>query len=346
MPFDIGVDIGGTNIKVGVVDGKGRVVARRLLPTKAKAGPIPAMERVADTAAALRKRRKVRSLGVGLPGLVDHVHGIVRVPPNLPGWNGTPIKEILERLTGLPVACANDVNAMTMGEWVFGAGKGCRDLVCVTLGTGVGGGIISDGRLLLGANHAAGEVGHTVIVHNGLPCLCGSRGCLERYIGAAYFVDRARKRVRAQLKRLKDHRNQTALFGGMKHDGPSEILELAGGDYGRITPREIGKAARSGDKLALELVTEFGDFLGTGLANAVQLVDPERIVIGGGVSRMGAPLMRAVRKAVYCRVPAFPGRKLDIVLAALGNDAGVVGASQLARAMTGGTGSGPSSIPD
>jgi glucokinase len=302
-----------------------------MLPTKARAGPIPALERVAAAISGLRSGRRVASVGVGIAGLVDHVHGIVRVPPNLPGWNGTPVAELLAKLTGLRVRCANDVNAMTLGEWLHGAGQGCADLLCITLGTGLGGGIISGGRLLLGANHAAGEVGHTSIYASGLGCLCGNRGCVERYVGAAFVVDRARKRIRAQLKRLAVHRNQIAMFGARAADGPSLILELAGGDYARITPREIGAAARRGDKLALELVAELGFHLGVGLANAVQLVDPERIVIGGGVSRMGAPLLRAVRKTLLANVLQFPGRRFDVRFARLGNDAGVVGAARLSR---------------
>jgi len=204
-------------------------------------------------------------------------------------------------------------------------------MLCVTLGTGLGGGIISGGRLLLGANHAAGEIGHTIIDENGPECLCGNRGCVERYVGAAYIVNHARRRIRAQVKKLSDHRNQTALFGARPADGPSAILELAGGDYARITTKEIGKAARRGDKLALELVGEVGFHLGVGLANAVQLVDPELIVIGGGVSKMGAPLLRAVRKSLLAHVLGFPGRKLELRFAVLGNDAGVVGAARLSR---------------
>jgi glucokinase len=334
MTLDVGVDIGGTNIKLGLVDRQGRVTRRRLLPTRAKQGPIPALERVATAIAALGRGHRVASVGVGIAGLVDHDNGIVRVPPNLPGWNGTPVRDLLGRLTGRPVRCANDVNAVTLGEWLHGAGQGCADFLCVTLGTGVGGGIVAGGRLLLGANQAAGEIGHTIIHAGGLQCRCGNCGCVERYVGAAYVVDRARKRIRAQLKRLNDHRNQTALFSAGAGEGPSRILELAG-SYSGITTREIGRAARAGDRLALELIAEMAGHLGAGLASAVQLLDPERIVIGGGVSGLGAPLLRALRREVYRLVPMFPGRKLEIVAAKLGNDAGVVGASRLSRLRTG-----------
>jgi glucokinase len=331
MPFDIGIDIGGTNIKMGLVDSAGRVKARRVLLTRAASGPTQALKRIGTVIEELRKRRKVASVGIGIAGLVDHRAGIVRVPPNLPGWNGTPVKRTLERIAGLPVYCANDANAAALGEWLYGAGHGCRHLLCVTLGTGVGGGIIANGRFLTGANDAAGEIGHAAIFADGLPCPCGHNGCVERYVGARYVEDRARKRARAQMKRLKDHRNQTSLFPGIKAERASLMLELARGDAARITMREIGRAARAGDKLALTLVEEVGDYLGTALANAVELLDPERIVIGGGVSGIGRPLLKAVRKSVFRRTQALPGRKLDIVFSELGMDAGVIGASRLRK---------------
>jgi len=234
-----------------------------------------------------------------------------------------------ETLTGLPVYCTNDANAVALGEWLHGAGLGCKHLLCVTLGTGVGGGIIANGRLLTGANDAAGEIGHAAIFAEGLPCSCGHSGCVERYVGARYVEDRARKRVRAQVKRLRDHKNQTSLFPGVKAAGPSLMLEFAGGDPSGITMREIGRAARARDPLALTLVEEVGDYLGTALANAVELLDPERIVIGGGVSGIGRPLLKAVRKSVFRRTQALPGRKLDIVFSELGIEAGIVGASRL-----------------
>lgn len=327
--FDIGIDLGGTNIKMGLVDSLGRVKASRVLLTRAASGPTQALKRIGAVVEELGKRRRVASVGIGIAGLVDHAAGIVRVPPNLPGWNGTPVKRSLERLTGLPVYCANDANVVAIGEWLYGAGRGCRHLLCVTLGTGVGGGIIAGGKLFAGANDAAGEVGHAAIFADGLPCCCGHKGCVERYVGARYVEDRARKRVRAQLKRLRDHKNQTSLFPGMKHEGPSLMFDFAKGDTALITMREIGRAARAGDRLASALVDEVGDYLGAALANAVELLDPERIVIGGGVSGIGRPLLAAVRKSVFCRTQALPGRKLDIVFSELGIDAGIIGASRL-----------------
>ncbi len=331
MRTDIGVDIGGTAIKLGLVDERGRVERRCLLATRAERGPRQALERISRQVSRLRSGRRVHSVGVGIAGLVDHVRGVVRVPPNLPGWNGTPVKDQLEKLVGLPVCCGNDVNAVALGEWHYGAGQGCRNLFCVTLGTGVGGGIIADGKLLLGANHAAAEVGHTTVVPNGPQCRCGNQGCVERFVGAAYLVARARARLRVQLKSSNVHRNQTTFFPGVQHARPSLILDLVAGDLAAVTPREIGRAARRGDRLALLLVEEAGHFLGVALANVVQLLDPERVIIGGGMARLGAPLLKAVRRTVLARVPAFPGRRTDILLSRLGGYAGVVGAACFAR---------------
>lgn len=328
MALDVGVDIGGTNIKLGVVDAGGRVVARSRLKTEADKGPRQALERVARGIARFREKHAVGSVGVGIAGLVDHEHGIVRVPPNLPGWHGTAVKAELEELTGLEVRVANDVNAVCLGEWLSGAGRGCDDLFCLTLGTGVGGAAVVSGRLLLGANGAAGELGHTVIFGNGLPCRCGGRGCLERYVGAEYFVKRARARVRAQVKRVSSHRDQLPLFGGLQPERPSTLASLPAR---RLDPEAIGRAARAGDKLALELVGELGEYVGLGLVNVVALFDPGRIVIGGGLAGLGEPLFKAVRRTVNRRSQLFDGRQLEIVGAELGGDAGVVGASRLGR---------------
>lgn len=336
MPFDIGVDIGGTNIKLGLVDAHGRVTSRRLLATQARRGPTSALRRVARTICALAESRRVRSVGVGIAGLVDHERGVVRLPPNLPGWHGTPVRAILEELTGLPVAVANDVNTVALGEWLFGRGMGHRNLFCITLGTGVGGGIIAENRLHIGANHAAGELGHMVICSNGAECACGGRGCLEAYVGSRAVVARARRQLRQQLKRLAGHRNQLHMFPG-QHEKPSTILALVKDRLAAVTTREIGIAARAGDSLALRVVEETAAYLSIGISNVVALFDPEIVIIGGGVSRIGHPLLRAVRHQVLARIPVFTGRRLEIVLSKLGTNSGIIGASRLARYLNAGS---------
>jgi len=330
MPFDVGIDIGGTNTKIGVVDAQGRVVARRRIATQAGRGPRKALDRVAEAVKLLAATRRVRSLGVGIAGLVDTATGVVRVPPNLPGWHGFAVGDFLAKATGLETRCTNDVNAVTLGEWLHGAGLGCRDLFCLTLGTGVGGGAIVAGKLLLGANDAAGELGHTVIFGNGLPCRCGGVGCLERYVGSDYIVQRARQRVRAQKQRVRSHRHQVEMFGGPGAEKPSVLVDLTGRGRPRLSVKEVGRAARDGDPLALELVREVGEYVGIALVNVVALLDPERIVIGGGVSGLGPPLLDAARRTVMRRGQIFTGRRLRIVLSQLGGDAGVIGASRLA----------------
>ncbi len=329
MSFYLGADIGGTNIRIGLVDEAGRIVARRRLRTDPQAPPGRVLERLARTALAMGEKHEVASFGIGIAGLVDHRDGIVFTSPNLPAWERVPVKDTLARLTGLPVFCANDANAVALGEWLFGAARDCNDALVITLGTGVGTGIIAGKRLLLGANHYAGELGHTVIFPNGISCPCGNRGCLERYVGAEAIVHRCRRRLRLQQHRLASGRNQLTLFGGASEQ-QSLLFDLINYDYRRLTPSEIGVAARRGDRLALQVVEETGRLLGLGIYNALMIIDPEIIVLGGGISRLGRPLLRAVQKSINSRLYGT-NRKFRIVLSKLVDDAGILGASQLAQ---------------
>jgi glucokinase len=310
----IGVDLGGTNIKIGLIAPDGRVLKRVRIPTLAANGPKRTLSRVTTVIRHLLRDGHAASIGIGVAGLIEHQLGIVRVPPNLPGWNGTPVKETLEKTLDLPVFVGNDVNACTLGEYLFGAGRGKRDVFCVTLGTGVGGGIISDGRLVIGANHAAGEIGHTVIFPDGQMCLCGSRGCLECYAGAEYIVQRTAARLRTSGPSLKSR---------------SLIRRYAGNRLENITTRIISRAAAHGDRLALDMIEEVGYYVGLGLVNVVTMLDSELVVIGGGVSGFGKPLLDSVRRTVDERLMKFPGRRLEIVQSKLADDAGIIGASQL-----------------
>jgi len=327
MSLSLGADIGGTNIKIGLVDENGKIVARKRLPTDSEASPGAVLEKVARTALKLIDTRSVRSFGVGIAGLVDPKDGFVFTSPNLPTWDRVPVKDIRARLTRLPVFVANDANAVALGEWRFGAARGCVNVLCLTLGTGVGSGIIAENRLLLGKNGYAGELGHTVIFRNGAPCPCGNRGCLERYVGAQAIVDRCRRLLRIQKRRIAATRNQLTLFGD-KGEQLSSLFDLINYDYRRLTTREIGLAARQGDKIALQTIEETGYLLGLGIYNAVMTLDPELIILGGGVSRLGAPLLRAVQQMVNRHLYGY-NRQLKIVLSRLVDDAGILGASQL-----------------
>lgn len=331
----IGIDIGGTRIKVGLVDSRGRVIRRRILATQSERSPRRALERIAETLNKLCRGQRATSAGVGIAGLVDHYEGVVRLPPNLPGWHGTPVRAILADLLGLPVYCSNDANAVTLGEWLYGAGQGSKNLLCLTLGTGVGAGIISDGKLLLGANHAAAELGHITIFGNGPLCRCGNRGCLERYIGADYIVERCRSRLKAQARRVKQHHNQLPIFSGIHAEQPSLLFNIINRSLSDLDTRKINRAARQNDPLALKVIEETGHYLGLGIASAVALLDPELVIIGGGVSALGRPLLQAARQTAFSRIPLFSGRRLEIVLSELGSDAGIIGAARLRSILSG-----------
>ncbi|MGB9742728.1 MAG: ROK family protein [bacterium] len=326
MNLTLGADLGGTSIKIGLVADDGKIICRRRLRTVVNESPGATLERIARTALALAKNRTVQAFGIGIAGLVDHENGFVFTSPNLPNWERVPVKDLLSRLTRLPVFCANDANAVALGEWRFGAARGASNVLCLTLGTGVGTGIIAENRLLLGARGYAGELGHTVIIPEGVSCPCGNRGCLERYVGAQAIVERCRRLLRTQQRRIATTRNQLTLFGGGEQ--LSLLFDLINYDYRRLTPREIGIAARRGDKLALQTVQETGRLLGLAIYNAVMILDPELVVLGGGLSRLGPPLLRTVQQAVTSRLYGAD-RRLKIVRSRLVDDAGILGASQL-----------------
>jgi glucokinase len=313
-PFSIGIDLGGSNIKLGLVSMAGKIVARARMPTRPEAGPKRTVRRIVRAVRHLTSSCQPVAIGVGVAGLIEHHLGIIRIPPNLPGWDGTPLKEMMEKATGITTCVGNDVNAVALGELLFGAGQGRQDVFCMTLGTGVGGGIISNGRLVLGANHAAGEVGHTVIFPDGQMCRCGNRGCLECYVGAEYIVQRTVARLHTQGSKVKSR---------------SLIRKYAANKPDAITPKVISRAAARGDPLALDIIEEVGYYIGLGIINVVHLLDPELVVIGGGMSGFGKPLLTAINRTVDERLMKFPGRKLEICLTRLGDDAGVLGASQL-----------------
>ena len=299
-----------------MVSSSGRIVRRAKIPTLAAHGPKKALRRIIATIRRFGRDHDIAQVGIGVAGLIDHKRGIIRLPPNLPGWDGTPVKDIIEKAIGVSTSVGNDVNACVLGEYLFGAGKGRRDVFCLTLGTGIGGGIIANGRLVIGANQSAGEVGHTTIFPDGQMCKCGSRGCLECYAGAEYIVQRAIALLRTLGPRLKSR---------------SLIRKYTRNRLETLTTRTIARAARAGDPLALDVIRETGYYVGLGIANVIHLLDPEVIIIGGGVSGFGKPLLAAIQTTVDERIARFEGWKLEIRLSELGDDAGVLGASQFRR---------------
>jgi glucokinase len=294
--YTIGVDLGATFVKMGIVDSKGRVYFRRRIQTPKAAKKALIIDAIIYNIRDIIKEsgKKIRGAGIGVPGPVDSKKGIVHYFPNIKGWKEVPLKAILEKKLGLRVVLDNDVNAMTLGEFVFGAGKGSRNIACLTLGTGVGGGVIIDGKLYRGSSMCAGEIGHMPINEIGPSCNCGGIACLERYIGNKYILERAKK-----------------IFGSS------------------VTLEKVSELAGRGNKKALALWTDVAKKLGVALAQVVNLLNPDKIVIGGGVSKAGSFILNPLRKEVKKRAMKDQAKHVKIVLAKLGNDAGIIGSSLL-----------------
>jgi glucokinase len=306
MNLVLGVDIGGTDIKLGIVTETGEIRESGKIPTEPAAGPEAAASRVrrwiADVASGAGP---VVAAGVDCAGLIDGERGFLHTSPNLPGWEDIPLASIFARELVCPVVVENDANAAAYGEWARGAGRGMRDFVCLTLGTGVGGGIIVNGALYRGASGFAGEIGHTIVVVDGPPCTCGNRGCLEALISARAIVERALGMLRA-------------AGGARPRWGPG------------LTVEEISRAASSGDAVAVEALAETGRYLGVGLANIVHMLAPEAIAVGGGVSGAGDFILAPARATLRDSVMDEALASVRVVPAELGNRASFIGVSLLA----------------
>lgn len=314
--YAIGIDLGGTYTKLALVDKNGRICRRAKLSTQAyktKDALLTAI--IAEIGAVLKKDRTsfrgLAGVGIGVPGLVAFEQGLVYTLTNVPGWKNVPLKKILETRLGrkIPVLVDNDVNLMALGETRFGAGKGARNAVCITLGTGVGGGIIIDGNLYRGTSSAAGEVGHMPLKEEGLKCNCGSFGCLERYVGNRYIVDEIKDKI--------------------KSGRSTKIRKLVRGDLSLITPEVISYAAKKRDSLAIECWLRVGERIGVTLSGVVNLLNPEKIIIGGGMAEAGEILFKAIRDTINKRALPVSRGAVKIVKAKLGNDAGMIGAAAL-----------------
>lgn len=311
-PLSLGVDIGGTKVAAGVVDSEGRVLARarRVTPSR---DPKAVEETITEVVAQLRTDFDVVAVGIGAAGFVDSERATVLFAPHL-AWRGESLRDTVHAAVGLPVIVENDANAAAWAEWRFGVGRGESQLVCVTLGTGIGGGIVSDGKVQRGRHGTAGEFGHMVIVPEGHRCECGNRGCLEQYASGNVLGREARELARA----------------GSPVTVP--LMERVGGKVDALVGPLITEAARDGDPCAVELFDDVGRWLGMGLANLAAALDPGLFVIGGGVSDAGELLLRPARES-FRRTLTGRGFRPEprILKAALGPEAGLVGAADLAR---------------
>ena len=312
----VGVDIGGTSVKLGLVNAEGRVLARDGFLSGYAARRAALLGTLAERTKrllALARRRGLEPVGVGIgaPGPVDVERGTVYFFPNIPGWKNTPLRKILQARLGCRVFLDNDANAMALGEYRFGAGRGTANLIALTLGAGIGGGIVLDGKLFHGPRYSAAEIGHLVINEAGPACGCGSRGCVETYVGHRYFIREVKRRLRTSSGLLK-----------------SWVLK----EKRELTPELVAQAARRGDRLSREMWRQTGAHLGTALAGLVNILNPERIIIGGGMAQAGTLLLGPVRAVI--RKKSFPiaARSVKVMPAQLGVDAGVIGAAALAFA--------------
>ncbi len=311
MLFVTGVDIGGTDIKIGLVTYEGRVEKSGKIPTRPEEGPASAAARVREWLKGQDvPAGGVSAAGVACAGLIDREVGGIITSPNLEGWDGVELGRIFSAALTVPVHVENDANAAAFGEYRMGAGRGTKDFACLTLGTGVGGGLIVGGGLHRGFHGLAGEIGHTIVMEGGPRCSCGNRGCLEALVGAGYIVERAREALASE---------------------PESAL----GGLGEITVKDISIAASKGDKLALEVLKETGRFLGIGLCNLIHMIDPEVIAIGGGVAGAGEHILGPARAVIRDCVMHEVLAGVRIVQAELGNRAAMVGVSILAAIESG-----------
>jgi len=300
----IGIDFGGTTIKSAVVHDGQLLAHGDVIDTQLHENSESLIEEMLGVIAALRVAHpEIEAVGVGLPGFVDSVNGIIHSLTNVAGWSEVPLRAILAERTGLTAIIENDAKAMAYGEWKYGAARNGRHVICITLGTGVGGALILDGRLFKGAQLAAGEIGHTTIDFRGAPGPYHNPGDLEGFVGNHRIAARA-----------------VALYRAAGREVPVE----------QCTPRDLEQAALDGDPVAAGLWEQIGVELGCALANAIWLLNPDVIVIGGGVARAGDLLFAPVRRTVQERTIGLIHENLRIVPAVLGNEAGIIGNATLA----------------
>lgn len=308
----IGCDLGGTNLRAAIVDVEnGRVLHHMSIPTMARSGHDAVMMRMADVFLQLTQssgvsKDEIGGIGIGVPGVLDLEKGEVLFLPNLAGtWPHVPLKATIEKLTGLPTTLLNDVRSITHGEWLFGAGCGVDTVAVFAIGTGIGGGLVVNGQLLLGIGGTAGELGHMTVDFNGPRCGCGNYGCVEAYASGPAITAMGLKAVTQGLT--------------------TTIADLCENDLNLITPELIARAALDGDAIATDIYERAGFYLGIAAANISVTVGPRRIIIAGGVSQAGDLLLDPIRRTLREHVTVMPVDQVEVVQATLGNYAGVIG---------------------
>jgi glucokinase len=309
----VGVDLGGTQIRAALADGEGRILRRTSCLTLAEEGVESVMGRIKESIYEVMgstDRGQLQGIGFVAPGSLDPRKGVIIDAVNLPGWRNIPLKDLMEEEFGLPVVVGNDANLAALAEQRFGAGQGVSDLIYITVSTGIGGGIMADNRLLLGAQGLAGEVGHQTIEAHGPRCNCGNIGCLEALAAGPAIAHRARELIR--------------------NGAETAITDLVGDDLDKITAKEVNQAAQAGDAVAIEIFRQVGFYIGVGIVNLLHLFNPSLIVIGGSVAKAGDLLFEPIRATVRERAMAsYYWENTPIVPATLGDDVGLLGAVAL-----------------
>lgn len=315
MAKRIGIDVGGTNVKIALVDDNGKIIYSNSVPTYAKMGYEYTVNNIKQAIKDLMKETNttpsdIEGIGFDFPGQVDCKTGVVKLAPNIPGWVNVPIAQMIEDEFHIPTRIDNDVRCAALGELKFGAGRGCENFICITVGTGIGSGIVINGKVVRGATNAAGELGHIKLQMNGGPiCGCGDTGCLEAFASGPAIVAMAQEYIK----------------GGKS----TKFREMAAAEGGEITPYMVAKAAEEGDPVAKRIFEIVGEYIGIGLTSVINLLNPERVIIGGGVAESGELLLGPIRKTIKERAMVVAGNAVEIVPAQLGNSAGVIGASML-----------------
>ena len=292
----IGIDVGGTNVKLALVSPEGKIIYSNSIPTHAEMGYEYTVNNIKEAIKTLLQEtgssaQDIQGIGFGFPGQVDYKLGIVRLAPNIPGWVEVPIEQMIEEEFHIPTRVDNDVRCAALGELNFGAGIGCENLICITVGTGIGSGIIVNGKIVRGASNAAGEIGHIKLqMQNGPICGCGDTGCMEAFASGPAIVAMAEDYIK----------------GGKS----TKFRELANPD---ITPRIVFEAAKAGDPVAKRIYTIMGEYIGIGLSSVINLLNPEKVIIGGGVAASGDFLMEPIRETVKKRAMKIAGEAVEIV---------------------------------
>jgi glucokinase len=308
----LGIDLGGTFVKTAILSTDGKLLAKNQEPTQAMDG----LEAVLDVicvasekviASAGMENSDIVACGVGAPGPVDWRSGIVFTLTNFPGWKDVPLGDILSDRLSIPCYLENDANAACYGEFWGGAGQGAKNMCLLTLGTGLGGGVIVEGALLRGPDGTAGEIGHMIVERTGRPCGCGARGCIETYGSVTGLLRTARE--------------------GLEGGEPSVLRDRCAEDWDKLTGVMVSEAAEAGDAFAREVIRTTGEWLGLGIANLLNLFNPEKVVLAGGMIKAGETLFQPIREMATRTALDVPAARVEIVPAGLGENAGVIGAA-------------------